>query len=119
MAERLLAGLDGGGALVPDLGADLGMVLAELGIPAAALDRLGIPPSPWLDAARALAAGDPLAAAATYAAIGSRPDEADARLAAARLLEAAGATAQAEEQRQAARAFLPRRCVPRPLVPPR
>ena len=95
VAGRLLAGLDGGGALVPDLGADLGVVMAELGIPAATLDRLGIPPSPWLTAARALAAGDPLAAAATYAAIGSRPDEADARLAAARLLEAAGATAEA------------------------
>ena len=105
MAERLLAGLDGGGALVPDLGADLGVVLAELGIPAAALDRLGIPPSPWLTAARALAAGDPLTAAATYAAIGSRPDEADARLAAARLLEQRGATAEATEQRAAARAF--------------
>ena len=62
LARRLLAGL-GGGVLVPDLGADLGMVLAELGIGAGALDRLGIPASPWLDAARALAAGAPLAAA--------------------------------------------------------
>ena len=105
VAERLLAGLDGGGALVPDLGADLGMVLADLGIPAAALDRLDIPPSPWLTAARALAAGDPLAAAATYAAIGSRPDEADARLAAVRLLEQRGRPAEAGEQRAAARAF--------------
>jgi tetratricopeptide (TPR) repeat protein len=104
MAEQLLAGL-GGGVLVPDLGADLGVVLAELGIPAATLDRLGIPPSPWLTAARALAAGDPLAAAATYATIGSLPDEADARLAAARLLEATGRTAEAEEQLAAARAF--------------
>ena len=85
LAERLLAGL-GGGVLVPDLGADLGVVLAELGLPAEALDRLGIPPSPWLDAARALAAGDPLRAAAIYAGIGSLPDEADARLAAARVL---------------------------------
>jgi len=105
LAERLLAGL-GGGVLVPDLGADLGVVLAELGLPAEALDRLGIPPSPWLDAARALAAGDPLRAAAIYAGIGSLPDEADARLAAARVLEAAGDTAQADEQRKAARAFL-------------
>jgi hypothetical protein len=104
MAEQLLAGL-GGGVLVPDLGADLGVVLAELGIPAASLDRLGIPPSPWLTAAQALAAGDPLAAATTYATIGSLPDEADARLAAARLLEATGRTAEAEEQVAAARAF--------------
>jgi class 3 adenylate cyclase/tetratricopeptide (TPR) repeat protein len=104
VAERLLAGL-GGGVLGPDVGADLGMVLAELGIPAAALD-LGIPPTPWLEAARALAAGDPLAAAARYAAIGSRPDEADARLAAARLLAGQGRAGEAAAQRAAARAFL-------------
>jgi tetratricopeptide (TPR) repeat protein len=105
VADRLLAGL-GGGVLVPDLGADLGLVLFELGIPADALDRLGIPRSPWLDAARALAAGDPLAAAATYAAIGSRPDEADARLAAARMLVAKGRPGEAGDQLAAARAFL-------------
>jgi class 3 adenylate cyclase/tetratricopeptide (TPR) repeat protein len=105
VADRLLAGL-GGGVLGPDLGADLGLVLVELGIPAGALERLGIPRSPWLDAARALAAGDPLAAAAAYAAIGSRPDEADARLAAARMLAAQGRPAEAEAQLAAARAFL-------------
>jgi tetratricopeptide (TPR) repeat protein len=105
LAERLLAGL-GGGVLGPDLGADLGVVLAELGLPAEVLDRRGIPPSPWLHAARALAAGDPLGAATIYAAIGSLPDEADARLAAARRLEAAGATDRAEDQRQAASTFL-------------
>ena len=105
VADRLLAGL-GGGVLGPDLGADLGLVLFELGIPAGALDRLGIPRSPWLDAARALAAGDPLAAAATYAAIGSRPDEADARLAAARMLAAKGRPREAGAQLAAARAFL-------------
>jgi class 3 adenylate cyclase/tetratricopeptide (TPR) repeat protein len=105
VAERLLAGL-GGGMLGPDLGADLGMVLADLGIEAGALDRLGIPPSPWLEAARALAAGDPLAAADRYAAIGSRPDEADARLAAARRLARQGRPAQARTQEAAALAFL-------------
>jgi class 3 adenylate cyclase/tetratricopeptide (TPR) repeat protein len=105
LAERLLAGL-GGGVLVPDLGADLGMVLAELGLGADPLDRLGIPSSPWLAAARALAAGDPLAAADGYAAIGSRPDEADARLAAARQLAGQGRLAEAEAQEAAARAFL-------------
>jgi len=103
--------------LGPDLGADLGVVLAELGLPAEALDRLGIPPSPWLDAARALAAGDPLRAAAIYAGIGSLPDEADARLAAARLLEQRGATAQAETQRQAASAFLATALRPPPPDP--
>jgi class 3 adenylate cyclase/tetratricopeptide (TPR) repeat protein len=105
VAGRLLDGL-GDGVLYPDLGADLGLVLVELGIPAAALDRLGIPPSPWLAAARALAGGDPLAAAETYAAIGSLPDEADARLAAARLLAAQGDHAGAEAQRRRALAFL-------------
>jgi hypothetical protein len=112
VAERLLAGL-GGGVLGPDLGADLGLVLAELGLGAEALDRLGIPPSPWLDAARALAAGDPLAAADRYAAIGSRPDEADARLAAARLLAGQGRLAEAEAQEAAAKAFLASTGLPR------
>jgi class 3 adenylate cyclase len=105
VAGRLLAGL-GGGVLGPDLGADLGLVLAELGLGAGALDRLGIPPSPWLDAARALAAGDPLAAADRYAAIGTRPDEADARLAAARRLAGQARRAEAQAQEAAARAFL-------------
>jgi class 3 adenylate cyclase/tetratricopeptide (TPR) repeat protein len=112
LARRLLAGL-GGGVLVPDLGADLGMVLAELGIGAGALDRLGIPASPWLDAARALAAGDPLAAADRYAAIGSRPDEADARLAAARRLARQGRPAEARAQEATARAFLAATGLPR------
>jgi hypothetical protein len=105
VARRLLDGL-GGGVLGPDLGADLGLVLGDLGIPAEALDRLGIPPTPWLAAARALAAGDPMAAAARYAAIGSRPDEADARLAAARLLSRQGHQAEAAAASAAARAFL-------------
>jgi class 3 adenylate cyclase/tetratricopeptide (TPR) repeat protein len=112
LARRLLAGL-GGGVLVPNLGADLGMVLAELGIGAGVLDRLGIPASPWLDAARALAAGEPLAAADRYAAIGSRPDEADARLAAARRLARQGRPAEAEDQEAAARAFLATTGLPR------
>jgi class 3 adenylate cyclase/tetratricopeptide (TPR) repeat protein len=104
-AGRLLDGL-GGGVLGPDLGADLGLVLGGLGIPAEALDRLGIPPTPWLAAARALAGGDPLAAADGYAAIGSRPDEADARRAAARLLSRQGHQAEAEAQFAAARRLL-------------
>ena len=43
-------------------------------------------PSRWLDAVRAYAGGDPARAARIYAEIGSRPDEAQARLAAARRL---------------------------------
>ncbi|HEX8135825.1 MAG TPA: hypothetical protein VF880_20635, partial [Actinomycetes bacterium] len=58
VAEELLAGL-GGGMLGPEVGADLGVVLAELGEPAARLDAVGLPPSPWLEAAQALVAGDP------------------------------------------------------------
>jgi hypothetical protein len=80
--------------------------MGELGIPAGDLDRRGIPPTPWLEAARALAAGDPLAAAERYVAIGSRPDEAAARLAAARLLSGQGQPAEAEAQLAAALAFL-------------
>jgi class 3 adenylate cyclase/tetratricopeptide (TPR) repeat protein len=113
VAGELLGGL-GNGVLYPDLGADLGLVLAALGIPAAVLDRLGMPPSPWLAAARALADGDPLAAAGTYAAIGSLPDEADARLAAARLLAGQGRQAEAEAQRRRALAFLASTGIPGP-----
>jgi class 3 adenylate cyclase len=104
VADELLAGL-GGGMLGPEVGVDLGVVLAELGEPAARLDAIPLPPSPWLEAARALLAGDPRHAAATYAAIGSRPDEAAARLAAARRLAAAGDTADARAELDAARAF--------------
>jgi class 3 adenylate cyclase len=102
-AGELLAGL-GGRVLAPEVGVDLGVVLAELGEPATRLDAL--PPSPWLEAARALVAGDPLHAAGGYAAMGSRPDEAAARLAAARSLAAAGRAAEASAELATARAFL-------------
>jgi class 3 adenylate cyclase/tetratricopeptide (TPR) repeat protein len=105
VAEELLAGL-GGGMLGPEVGVDLGVVLAELGEPAARLDALPLPPSPWLAAARAMVAGDPRRAAGVYARIGSRPDEAAARLAAARPLAAAGRTEEATAELAAARAFL-------------
>jgi class 3 adenylate cyclase len=104
VADELLAGL-GGGMLGAEVGVDLGVVLAELGEPAARLDALRLPPSPWLEAARAMLAGDPLHAAAVYAAIGSRPDEAAARLAAARRLAADGRAAEARAEQAAARAF--------------
>jgi len=104
VADELLAGL-GGGMLGPEVGVDLGVVLAELGERGARLDALRLPPSPWLEAARAFAAGDPLHAAGVYAAIGSRPDEAAARLAAARRLAAAGRAAEAQAELAAARAF--------------
>ena len=52
----------------------------------------------WIAAARLHAAGDPVAAAAVYEAMGSGPDEAHARLAAAKELVAAGRRAEADEQ---------------------
>jgi DNA-binding SARP family transcriptional activator len=83
LVDELLATL-GGGLLKPELGVDLPIGLTALGRPVEALD--GTLPSRWLDAARAYAAGDPVRAAKLYAEIGSRPDEATARLAAARQL---------------------------------
>jgi DNA-binding SARP family transcriptional activator len=81
--DDLLAGL-GGRLLKPEVGIDLAVALVELGRPVEALDE--VLPSRWLDAARAYAGGDPGRAARIYAEIGSRPDEAAARLAAARRL---------------------------------
>jgi tetratricopeptide (TPR) repeat protein len=83
LLDELLATL-GGRLLKPELGVDLAVDLVELGRPVEALD--GVLPSRWLDAARAFAGGEPGRAARIYAEIGSRPDEAAARLAAARRL---------------------------------
>jgi len=59
----------------------------------------------WLDAARAYATGEFEAAAEVYAAIGSVPDEAFARLRAAEALVAAGRRSEADAQLQQALAF--------------
>jgi tetratricopeptide (TPR) repeat protein len=83
LLDELLATL-GGRLLKPELGVDLAIDLVELGRPVEALDE--VLPSRWLDAARAFAGGEPGRAARVYAEIGSRPDEATARLAAARRL---------------------------------
>jgi len=83
LLDELLATL-GGRLLNPELGVDLAVALVELGRPVEALDE--VLPSRWLYAARAYAGGDPGRAARIYADIGSRPDEAAARLAAARRL---------------------------------
>jgi len=89
MTGELLAGL---GSSLPgaELSADLGTAMATLGHPVTLLDRRGLPPSPWLAAARALIVGEPGRAAGLYARIGARPEEAGARLAAARLALGAG-----------------------------
>ena len=83
LLDELLATL-GSRLLKPELGVDLAVSLVELGRPVEALDE--VLPSRWLDAARAFVDGDPGRAARLYAEIGSRPDEAAARLAAARRL---------------------------------
>src|SRR6266542_1725981 len=104
MTGELLAGL-GGSLPGAELSADLGIALASLGHPLALLDRCGLPPSPWLGAARALIAGEPARAADLYARIGARPEEAGARLAAARLALRAGRHAEAEAELDAAASF--------------
>jgi class 3 adenylate cyclase/tetratricopeptide (TPR) repeat protein len=78
---------------------DLAVVLADLGRggeferASAAYVRI---PTRWLDAALQIVHGNDLEAAGTYAAIGSLPDEADARLRAARALAQGGRQAEAE-----------------------
>ncbi|HEX6673575.1 MAG TPA: BTAD domain-containing putative transcriptional regulator [Actinomycetes bacterium] len=104
LLDELLAGLRGS-LLQPALGAGLPFALACLGRPVGVLDAAGALPSPWLDAARALLAGDPGAAADRYARIGSRPDEARARLLDGRRLLAAGRPDLARAQLHRAAAF--------------
>jgi class 3 adenylate cyclase/tetratricopeptide (TPR) repeat protein len=86
LADELLESLPGR-LLQPDLGVDLPVALIKLGHPVQALDNAL--PSRWLQAAQAFASGELRQAADTYAAIGSRPDEAYVRLQAARQLMAA------------------------------
>jgi len=105
-ASELVDGLldsIGHGLLKPDLGIDLGVDLVELGHSAAVLDAAL--PSRWLDAARSFVAGDPRRAAAVYAEIGSRPDEAYAHLAAARRLSVDGRADEARTEAEAALGF--------------
>jgi hypothetical protein len=102
LVEELVAGLSER-LLAPELGVDLAVELVKLGHPAGTLD--GVAPSPWLAAARAFLTGNPTQAAQTYARIGSRPDEAYARLQAARALVAAGQPDQAGAELAKALAF--------------
>ena len=83
------------------------MVLEALGRGRVLLDLLATVggPTPWFEAAAAMAAGDFEAAADRHAAIGSRPDEVFARLLAAERLAAAGRRAEAEERARAVVAF--------------
>jgi hypothetical protein len=83
--------------LLDSLRAGVGMQFAVVNLPlfAAATDRLGLldelaavlesrPATPWVEAVRASAAGDFAAAADILQRIGSKPDEAEARLRASR-----------------------------------
>jgi class 3 adenylate cyclase/tetratricopeptide (TPR) repeat protein len=88
--------------------------LLDLAVAFAELDRgdellaatARVPKStPWLEAARAVAGGEPEQAAEIYAEIGAKPDEALARLRAARTLAAEGRGSEAEAQLTKALAF--------------
>jgi tetratricopeptide (TPR) repeat protein len=102
LVDELLAG-QAGRLLNPDLSVDLAVDLVELERPAEVLDVA--PPSPWQEAARAYVAGDPGLAAAVYARIGARPDEAHARLAAAKRLLAQGRLAEGRSELDRALVF--------------
>jgi class 3 adenylate cyclase len=109
LADELLAGLtEHDGALMgADWPVDLAIVLAALGrgselAELAATSRL---PNLWLEAATAFATGDPRRAANLYGQIGSLPDEAFARLQAARQLLGAGRQAEGRAQLHGALAF--------------
>ncbi len=102
LVDELLASLQGR-VLNPDLGIDLAVDLAQLRYPAGTLDQVRA--SPWLDAIHTYLAGDPARAARIYAQIGSRPDEAHARLHAARELIAIGQQTQATTELDIALSF--------------
>jgi len=84
----------------------LSWVLLDLGRERELLPVLAVQnPGLWVDAATAVAQADVLAAAALFARIGSRPDEARARLAAAVRLVESGRPVEARPELDAAAAF--------------
>jgi hypothetical protein len=108
-ASELLAVLVERGVLVsdPDWSGELAVVLQALGREAELLELVGgiTRPTPWLQAAAAIAHGQFDQAADLYAQIGSLPDEAFARLRAAEHLFAAGQRAEGNTQLQLAVVF--------------
>jgi tetratricopeptide (TPR) repeat protein len=86
---------------------ELAVALRALGRAAELTDLTarGVTPTPWLQAASAIATGRFVEAADRYAAIGSLPDEAFARLRAAEQLLAAGRRAEGTAQLDRARSF--------------
>jgi hypothetical protein len=86
--------------------ADLAFAVSQLGRDQDLLAPLmTAPPTPWAEAARAVATGKFEQAAPLYAEIGSLPDEALARLCAARRLAAASRRDQARAELDRALAF--------------
>jgi class 3 adenylate cyclase/tetratricopeptide (TPR) repeat protein len=112
LADELLARWAGAGVTFATFWlADLAVVLADLGrgaeLAQASRAYLRIP-TPWLDAALAVAEGDDLQAARIYAQIGSQPDAALASQRAAATLMAAGRKTEAEEELARATEFFRR-----------
>jgi class 3 adenylate cyclase len=108
-ADQLLAELAERGMLAthPDWSGQLSVVLQPLGR-GAELDALAVTvamPTPWLQAATAIARGHFSRAADIYAAIGSLPDEAYLHLRAAEQQLSTGRAAEAKAQLQQALAF--------------
>jgi predicted ATPase/class 3 adenylate cyclase len=105
-ADELLAELADWGALAtnPDWSGELAVVLHTLGRGAELTELVAgvTAPTPWLQAATAMAAGEFQQAADRYAKIGSLPDEAYARLCAAEQLLANGRRADGNAQLQQA-----------------
>jgi class 3 adenylate cyclase len=108
--------------LVQEIGDDLlrgvGLAFAAVALPSAASAALRIGllpelaaaleqhiPNPWTEVVGRYAAGDFVAAADMLATIGSKPEEAEARLHAAEQLAADGRATEADEQLQQALAF--------------
>jgi predicted ATPase/class 3 adenylate cyclase len=106
LADELLASFDRRPAPASFWLADLAVVLAALDRSAdlAALAERAPAETRWLEAALAYA-DDPRRAAELYARVGSRPDEACARVRAAESLAAAGRRADAEAELERALAF--------------
>ena len=108
-ANELLALLAQQGVLPtePDWSGDLADVLQALGRGTELLELLAHAktPTPWLEAAAAVAAAEFQRAADLYDQIESQPDAAFARLQAAKQLVGAGRRAEANEQLSRARVF--------------
>jgi class 3 adenylate cyclase/tetratricopeptide (TPR) repeat protein len=108
-ADEVLATLaeQGAEAAAPQWPTELAITLIGLGRAGELVELAATvtTPSPWLEAAAAMAAGDFELAAARYAELGSRPDEAFARLRAGERLLAAGRRSEGDRQLERALAF--------------